>query len=121
MKKLIAPLLALSLALGGCASIAQFVISVAQSFSSSTPSQVSTLAAAVQADTLIATAIDAYVKTGTPTRAILLELQMIQKSLEAALVDLEAANTAGQSLDFAAFNAAISAWNSFASSEGISH
>jgi hypothetical protein len=121
MKRLAVVVLALSLGLGGCTTLAAWVGDIAQFFSSSTPSQVSTLAAAVQADTLIATSIDTYVKTGVPSRAILLELQAIQKSLEAALSDLEAANTAGQSLDYAAFNAALAAFNSYATSQGISH
>ena len=106
-------------ALSGCTTIASDVASVAQSLSSSTPSQVTTLADAVSAATLVTQAADIAVKSGKLDRATLLEVEGLNNAIHVALFNLEAANAAGQGLDFAAFNAALSAWNSYATVEGI--
>lgn len=121
MKKLAIALLAVSLSLGGCTSLASGVSSLATELSSSTPSQVSTLAAAEQAATLITKSADLYVNTGSPNRAVLLEILNLSDALHTALGALEVANSAGNSLDYAAFNAALLAYQSYATNEGISH
>jgi len=123
MKRFSIPILVLGLGLGlsSCTTLAQWVGDITQFFSSSTPSQVSTLADAVAADTLVTMAIDVYVNTGTPNKATLQELQKINDTLLVALRQLEAASAAGQNLDYAAFNAALATFNSFATSQGIKH
>lgn len=108
--------------LTGCTSIASMVSSVATSLSSSTPTQVTTLADAVQAATLVTQATDTYINSGvTISKAQLQEIAMLSDALHTALDALEAANAAGKSLDYAAFNAALEAYESYATNEGISH
>jgi hypothetical protein len=119
MKKIIVVVLALGLS--GCASVASGITTVVQSVSSSTPTQVTTLADAVSAATLVTQAVDVYVNTASPNKATLLELQTLNNGVHAALVSLEAANTANQSLAIAAFNAALTAFSSYATAVGVPH
>lgn len=114
-------ILAATMALGGCTSLAQFVGTTAQSLSSATPSQARTLAEALQAATLVTDAVDLYVNTGNPSRATLMELQILNDGLHTALGRLQAANAADQSLWLASFNAALEAFNSYATSSGVPH
>lgn len=120
MKKFLLAI-ALVSGLGGCTTMAQMTSSIASSLSSSTPSQVNTLAAATQSATLITLAVDTYVKSGTPNRATLLELQALSNAVHSALTELRSAELSGRSLTFDSFNAAIDAFNSYATTEGISH
>lgn len=124
MKKILicAVLLCTPLLTGGCTSIASGVASIATNLSSSTPSQVTTLADAVQAADTITKLADTYVTSGvTISKAQLLQMQALSNGVHTALVALEAANSAGQSLDYAAFNAALAAYNSYATTAGIQH
>ena len=114
------PLIVL-LTLGGCASVAQEVTAIATSLSSSTPSQVTTLADAVNAATLATNAADVAVQTGKLDKPTLIEIRALSDALHIALNGLEVANSNGRSLDYAAFNAALQAWNAYATSKGISN
>lgn len=124
-KCIIAPLLACSLALGGCASVASALSSIAVATSSSTPTQATTVAEATQAVTLAEQALDVYVKTGNPSQAVLQQLNILVPALHNTLVAAETANKAGNSAAtaaaMAAFNQALAAYNSYLSLEGISH
>lgn len=101
--------------LGACSTVA----SIATAFSSSSVAQVNTLAAAEQTATLVTKAADLYVNTASPDRGTLIELQALSKGIHSALTDLQAANTAGKSLNFAAFNAALDAYNAYATLKGV--
>lgn len=110
-------LIGLAQPLAGCSTVAN----IATELSSQTPGQVTTLAEALQAATLVTNAVDLYVNTASPSRATLLELQFLNNSLHTALTNLQAANAAGQSLAMASFNEALRAFNSYATSRGVSH
>lgn len=108
--------------LGGCTSLASGVATIATSLSSSSPSQANTLAGAEQAATLLTQAADVYVNSGVKiSRAQLQEILLLSDAVHTALGTLERANAAGQSLDYAAFNAALSAYQSYATNENIPH
>jgi len=107
--------LALATPLAGCATVAN----IATELSSSTPAQVTTLAEALQAATLVTNAVDIYVNTANPSRAVLLQLQALNNGLHTALVNLQAANAANQSLLMASFNEALGAFRSYATSRGV--
>lgn len=119
MKKVILALY-LSVALTGCTTVAQLAGNVAVNMSSTASSDVTTLAEAEQAATLLTKAADFYVQNGNPDKAALLEIQQLSNSVHAALVSLEATNAKGGSLLFGSFNAAISAFNAYATVQGIS-
>jgi hypothetical protein len=110
-------ILVLAVPIGGCSTVANLAVAA----SSSTPTQVNTLADALQAATLATNAVDAYVNIGNPTRATLLELQTLNNGLHTALTTLQAANAAGQSLAMASFNAALQAFNAYSTSAGVKH
>ncbi len=95
--------------LGACNTIAN----VAQSASIATPQQATTLADAVRMADLVTNAVDVYVTTSTPTRATIDRLQMLRGTVRADLDALIAANTAKQSLTFAAFNVAFANFQTF--------
>lgn len=118
MKSLV---LVLMLALGGCTSLAQFAGQTAQSLSSSTPSQAATLADALQAAKLATDAVDLYVNTGNPSPAVLTEINTLNEGLHNSLNLLQAADAAHQSIALAAFNAALTAFNSYATVSGVPH
>jgi hypothetical protein len=101
--------------------VAQLAATVAQATSSSTPSQVTTLAEAEQGAKLVTDAVDVYVNTASPDRAVLVELKSLSDGVHAAIVSLEAANAKGQSLVYGSFNAALSAFNAYTTAQGISH
>lgn len=118
-KLILATLLAVSL--GGCTSTAQLVASTATSLSSSTPNQASTLAeATLAADTLVKLTKVA-VDTNTLDAGELTQLQALRAGVRSALDALYKANQANQSLSFAAFNAAIDAYNAYTTVKGITH
>ena len=121
MKHFIAgAIVALTLMLGGCTSVAEFASHAAASLSSSTPSQVATLADAVNAATLVTKAADLAVQTGKLDRPTLIEIRALNEAVHTALNALETANAQGKSLDYSAFNAALQAWDAYAVSKGIS-
>lgn len=122
MKRQLAGLaLALSVTLGGCTTVAQWTADTAQSLSSSTPTQVSTLADAEIAAKGVHQLIDQAAKSGKLNRAQLGTLNTINEAVNKAMTDLEAANASGQSLTFAALNEALSQWISYSTAQGISH
>ena len=116
-----AKILFLCIALGGCASLAQSVSSIATNLSSSTPSQVTSLGEANQAAKIVTDAVDVYVRTGTVSRTTLIQLQKLNKGVHDALVALNQANSAGNPLAYGAFNAALAAFNDFATQQWIAH
>jgi len=109
------------LALGGCTTIAAGIANVAATVTSSTPMQVTTLGEAIQASDLLTKAADVAVNTGKLNKATLQEINALSDGLHAALVNLEAANAAGKNLDFAAFNAALSAYNAYLTANAVPH
>lgn len=112
---------ALALSLSGCTSLAQVTANVATSLSSSTPTQVTTLAEAINAADLITNSAKVAVDTGRLDAATMKEIDTLSTAVHTALVQLEAANTAGKSLSYAAFQAALDAYLSYSTAEGISH
>lgn len=104
------------MSLGACSTIT----SVVNSLTNQTTTQVTTLADAEQAATLVTKAVDLYVNSASPDRATLVELQALSNGVHAALTNLQAAQLAGGSLSFASFNAALAAFQAYASSQGIS-
>jgi hypothetical protein len=112
-RHLAGPLLAVSIALGGCAASLETAGNIGQSVSTASPTQARTLAEALQTATLCTDAVDLYVRTGNPSRAALDELNILNDRVHSMLLDLQAANTRGQSLSFAAFNAALQAFNAY--------
>ena len=107
--------------MSGCVGLASFATNVATSLSSSTPSQVTTLAEAEQAATLVTKAADVAVNTGKLNTGTLKEINALSDAVHAAIDDLEAANANGKSLNYAAFNAALKAYNAFMTSSAIPH
>lgn len=109
-------LAALTLSVAACKTmdLASTAASVAQNLSTATPTQVTTLAEAEQAATLVTQAADTYVTTANPSRAKLLQIKALSDAVHVALGNLEAANAAGNSLVFASFNSALQAFNSYA-------
>lgn len=122
MKKLlVAGALSLALLAGGCASIAQGLGSIATELGSSTPTQVNTYADALNAAKLVTDAVDLYVNSANPNRATLLQLQKLNDGVHAALNSIGAANREGGSLVYGSFNAALAAFNAYATTQGVSH
>ena len=107
--------------LGGCASTAGFIAGVATEMSSSTPGQVKTLGEAYEAATLVATFADAAVLSGKLDRPTLLEIQALRGGVRTALGGLQTAQEGGKSLDYAAIDAALQAWNSYMTVKGLQH
>ena len=122
LRLILLPAFVLTLGVGvsGCASTAAFLASTAASFSHNTPSQVTTLAQAVQVATLVTKAADVAVQTGKLDRPTLIEIGALSDALHSALQSLQAANSRGESLNYDAFNAALAAWNAYSTAKGIS-
>lgn len=117
----IALALVLILPLAGCTSVASLVSSTAASMSSTTPTEVRTLAEAEQAATLVTKAVDLYVRTGHPSRATLLELKALSDGVHAAIVELDQAQKNGKSLTYDSVNAALLAFSAYSTAKGIKH
>jgi len=98
----------------GCAGTAAIVTQL----TTQTPAQVTTLAEAEQAATLVTKAADLYVTSGAATPAQLAEIGKLSDAVHVALTALEADQTAGKSLVFDGFNAALAAFNAWQSSTG---
>ncbi len=114
-------LLAFAAPLGGCTTVASSVASVATSLSSSSPTQVTTFADATLAATAATNFADAAVASGKLDKGTLVQIRALNEGVHSAWVDLSNANAAGKSLSFASFNAALDAWNAYATVKGISH
>lgn len=112
-------IIALALTTGGCATVAKDVVNTVQALSSASPTQASTLADAQLAYKVAATAVDVYVTTGQPNRAVLTELLNLNEGVHNALLALEKANTNNQSILIAAFNEAYKAFTSYGVSVGV--
>jgi hypothetical protein len=93
-------------ALSGCATLQA-------NLAGSTTAQVTTLAEAEQAATLVTEAADGWAVVTYMSAAQLTQIQALSSAVHAALDNLEAANAAGQSLVFASFNSALAAFNSY--------
>lgn len=117
--------LAAALALSGCADLGSFVTSTTVSLTSSTPGQVKTLTEAVQSATLAEKAVSIYIKNGNPSGSVLVELRTLIASIHNTLLAAESANAKGDSAAVAAgltaFNEALAAYNSYSTTEGITH
>lgn len=105
--------------LTACQSVTKGAVNVAASLSGPTPTQARTLGQAEQAATLVTRAVDAAVNTGKLSRATLLKINSLSDAVHAALGDLQAANANNQSLNFAAFNAALDAWNTYTAANAL--
>ena len=110
-----------TLGLASCTTVAQLAASTATSLSSSTPGQVKTLNDAVAAADLLTKSTKVVVDTGTLDRATLVEIDALSTGVHAALTDLEADNAAGHALNYASFNAALDAYNSYMTIKGLHH
>jgi hypothetical protein len=109
------------LPLAGCTTVAKDVVAIATSLSTSSPTQVTTYADATAAATLATKAVDVAVTSLKFDRGTLEELSALNDSVHAAWLDLKQANDAGRSLSFASFNAALDAFNAYATVKGIAH
>ena len=109
--------------LGGCAQLGSLVSEVTVAATSATPTQATTLAEAEQAATLAEQALDLYVRTGNPSQAVLSELQILVPAIHNSLVKVEQANSAGNSAlaatALAAFNEALTAYQTYAANNGV--
>ncbi len=112
-------IVALALSLAGCTSMASGVATVATSMSTSTPAQVNTFADATAAATLATRTVDLAVTSLKLDKATLKELQTLNEAVHAAWLPLKDAVDKGQSPSFAAFNAALAAYQSYRTSQGI--
>ena len=121
MKQIKALFIAATLALGGCATIASGLATVATEISSSTPTQVRTLADAERVATLVTRAVTIAVNTGQLSKAQLVQIRTLSNGVYAALSDLHQTQREGGSLAYGAFNAALDAFNAYATKQGIAH
>ena len=115
----LAPVLALCLMASGCSTLESFAAGTATSLSSSSPSQVTTLADADLAADLIVKVTKLAVDSGKLDEGTLVEIQALRGGVRVALDRLHAANTAGQSLSFASFNASLEAYRAYATLKGV--
>jgi hypothetical protein len=109
----------LAIYLGGCTTLASFVASTATNLSSGTPEQVTTLGDADLAADAVVHLTTATVDTNKLNAGQLMELQQLRAAVRAALDSLHTASAAGQSLNFAAFNAALDAWRAYKTQQGV--
>lgn len=109
---MLASFLLFAVMLSGCAALTS---------ATTAPASVTTVAEAVQADTLVTKSIDAYVLNGMPNRATLIELKALNDGLHKAVDALESSNATGQPQALAVFNAALAAYNSYATTAGVKH
>ena len=105
--------------LTACATVAKSVTSVAASLAGPVSGQATTLAQAIQLADLATKATKVTVDSVKLPKATLIQLSALNDGVHSALVDLETANTMGQSLSFASFNAALDAYNSYAVAVGV--
>lgn len=111
------------LALSGCADMGSLLSGVAVSATSATPTQAKTVAEATQAATAAEHALDFYVVHGNPSPAVLQELKILVPAVHNALVKVEDANRAGNSVlaaaAMSAFNEALAAYKSYSAFQGV--
>lgn len=123
MKRLILALaLCAPLALSaGCTTIASGLSSIATNISSTTPTEVKTLADAERVATLVTRAATVAVNTGKLNKGQLNQIRALSNGVYAALDDLHTAQKNGASLVYVSFNAAMDAWNAYNTQQGIAH
>lgn len=127
MRKTFGGLAAVALLLAACsvagcstlASVAAGVSNAAGKIAGPVQGQAKTLGDALQLADLATKATQVAVDTLPLRRAQLVQLNALNDSLHSALVSLEQANASGQALSFASFNAALSAWNTYAGQIGV--
>lgn len=112
----VAAVAALSMSLAGCGSLISAGITAGGQAAPSVPNQVTTLAAAEQAATLITKATQAYVDSAKLTPAQLQQISADSDTLHTAITTLESQSAQGVALNFAAVNAALAAWNTYSAS-----
>lgn len=105
--------------LAACIDTTQGLAGIGQSFTSSTPSQVQTYADATRFATLATKTVDLAVQSGKLSRTTLDKLDQLNDTLHAAWVVIRDANSRGESLNFAAFNAALSAFETYRQQQAI--
>lgn len=110
---------ALAFLVGGCADIAGGVISTAQATTTETPSQEQAYADITISVDLATRTVDLAVASGKFNKATLTELGSLNDTVHAAWVKLRDAHAAHQSLNFAALNAALAAFDAYRSTHGI--
>lgn len=116
--KLIFAVVAVALCLAGCTTASNLATistaaDLAASINGPIPNQATTLGDALQFATLATKATDVIVKDVKLSQAQLTQLNADSDALHAALVKLEADNSAGKALDFSAFNAGLAAYNTY--------
>jgi hypothetical protein len=108
-------------ALGGCGTT---LSGLAVSLTSPSPTQVKTLAEAIQATTTAENSLDVIVNSGVVNQATLAEIKKLVTDVHTELKKFEAANSAGNSVavqaEVDAFNAALSALNGYKTLQGVS-
>lgn len=113
--------LALIVPLAGCAETAAFFANTATSFSSSSPSDITNLADAIQAADVVTLSANIAVSTGKLDAGTLKEIDVLSTAVHTAIVDLNADHAAGKRLNFSVFRAALDAYNAYATSKGLNH
>ncbi len=112
---LIAAALSCALATSGCQTVGGLV----QTTTTATPKQANTLADAINFDTIAVRTTLGVVRAAKLDKATLVQIEKYRDLVHSALVDLEKANAAHQSLVFATFNAAYAAFVNYNASKGI--
>lgn len=109
--------------LGGCASIGSTVSSLVVSTTTAGPTQAKTVGEAINATKLVEDGLDLYVTTGSPSKAVLDELNILVPALHNTLVAAEDAQRSGNSAALAAamaaFNQALSAVQGYETKAGV--
>lgn len=112
-------LMCLAAPLAGCAQVAAGLSSVAGKIAGPVTDQARTYGDAVLLADAATRATSFAVDTVKLPRATLVQLSAGSDGVHAAFLQLKAANDSGGSLDFAAFNAAIAAFNAYAVANGV--
>lgn len=119
---LVAVAFVMCVGLAGCGTFAQLaagVSSAAGKIAGPVQGQATTLGDALQLADLVTRSTQVAVDTLPLTHGQLVQINALNDSLHAALTSLQQANANGQALSFASFNAALSAWNTYAGQIGV--
>ena len=121
-RKLIALALILPI-LGGCQTLGSTVSSLVVSTTTAGPTQAKTVGEAINATKLVEDGLDLYVTTGSPSKAVLDELNILVPALHNTLVAAEDAQRRGDSAAvasaLAAFNQALAAVQAYKTVTGV--
>lgn len=125
MRRILSLALICAVTLAGCGTIGSAISSAVVSTTTSTPSQVKTVAEAIQAAALVEKSLDLYVQSGAASQPVLQELKVLVPAVHNALVQAENAdkngNSAGVAAGIALFNEALGAVNSYETLKGVTH